>query len=369
MNKRRISVLATATVLTAGAVVTPVAFADRYQDQINQLNRDSAVKQDSVGVLSAEAANLQDAISRLASEIANLQAQITANQQKRDQTVAAIAKAEADLAQQRQYLSDSIKASYVDGGVSSLEMLASSQNINDFVDQQQYQNSVQGQLQRTLDTIKQLEVKLRDEKSALERMIADLGVMQSRVAAQQAEQARLLALNQQQQAELDGQIRSNAARVADLKKQQALENSRLYGNGNRMPPGIPGGGGYPWGYVAYPSSIVDKWGMYMRECVSYTAWKVDSSGREMPNWGGYGNAKQWDDNARNMGIPVDSNPRSGDVAVSNAGRWGHVMYVESVASDGSIYVSDYNQQFDGNYREYWIDAGTVRDRGLVFIHF
>ncbi len=109
--------------------------------------------------------------------------------------------------------------------------------------------------------------------------------------------------------------------------------------------------------------------MYNRECVSWTAFKVYSSGRYMPYWGGIGNANQWDNNARAAGIPVDSNPRVGDVAVSHGGTYGHVMYVESVAGDGSIYVSDYNQQYDGLYREYWISAETVSKKSLVFIHF
>jgi surface antigen len=45
------------------------------------------------------------------------------------------------------------------------------------------------------------------------------------------------------------------------------------------------------------------------------------------------------------------------------------MYVEATGSDGSIYVSDYNQQYDGLYREYWISASTVQAKNLVFIHF
>src|SRR3989338_1000613 len=110
-------------------------------------------------------------------------------------------------------------------------------------------------------------------------------------------------------------------------------------------------------------------GVCTTESASYTAFKVASSGRYMPYWGGRGNAKQWDDNARGAGIPVDSNPRSGDVGISNNGVYGHSFYVEQVAGDGSIYISDYNQQFDGRYREYWVSAETVRFRGLVFIHF
>jgi len=360
------------------AVATQTVFADEYQDKINALNNDSAAKQGNLNQLGGQASSLQDAISKLQAQISGLQAQISASETARNETVAKITKAEADLVKQRSYLSDNIKAMYVDGEISSLEMLASSQDINHFVDQEQYQNSVQGQIQKSLDSIKKLRTQLDTDKTSLERMIADLSGMRATVVTQQAEQARLLSLNKEQQNELDGQIRANKAQVTQLEAQQALENMRL--TGGKPGVGANCGGGYPghvngtygaWGCDYGLDQGLDDWGMYNRECVSYTAFKVAASGRNMPKWGsrGIGNANQWDDNARAAGIPVDSSPRRGDVAVSNSGSYGHVMYVESVASDGSIYVSDYNQQYDGRYRTYWIEASAVRKNNLVFVHF
>jgi surface antigen len=104
--------------------------------------------------------------------------------------------------------------------------------------------------------------------------------------------------------------------------------------------------------------------MYNRECVSYTAFRVAASGRYMPFWGGVGNANQWDDNARAIGIPVDSNPRAGDVAIKNSMPYGHAMYVESVNGNGTINISQYNAALDGRY-----STNTISPSGLVFIHF
>lgn len=123
------------------------------------------------------------------------------------------------------------------------------------------------------------------------------------------------------------------------------------------------GGGYPYANAPFPNSSVDPWGMYKRQCVSYAAWKVSASGRNMPYWGGKGSAYMWDENARAAGIPVDANPRVGDVAVKNSGS-GHVMYVEAVYGDGTIKVSDYNNDGRGTYGERVRSAA-----GLVFIHF
>ena len=368
MKKPYLIAFALLGLLGFGIVTTRVVFADRYQDQINAINNDTASKQGNLNQLGAQASSLQDTINKLQAEIANLQSQINANEVKREETVAKISQAEADLAKQRSYLGDSLKAIYVDGNISSLEMLASSQDLNHFVDQEEYQNSVQGQIQRTLQTIKELKIKLDSDRTTLEMMIADLSDMRARVASQQAEQSRLLNLNQQQQADLDKQIKENVSKVGELYRQQAMENARL--SGGLIPAGVPGGGGYPGVWAFAPmDSIVDSWGMYNRECVSWTAYKVAASGRYMPYWGGRGNANQWDDNARAAGIPVDGRPRVGDVAVSNSGAYGHVMYVEGVGNDGSIYISDYNQQYDGLYRAYWVSASTVSSRNLVFIHF
>jgi surface antigen len=84
----------------------------------------------------------------------------------------------------------------------------------------------------------------------------------------------------------------------------------------------------------------------------------------MPYWGGRGNANQWDDNAIAAGIPTDSSPRAGDVAIKNSGTYGHAMYVNSVNSDGTINISQYNADWNGTY-----STATISPSGLVFIHF
>ncbi|HMR72992.1 MAG TPA: CHAP domain-containing protein, partial [Candidatus Saccharibacteria bacterium] len=125
-------------------------------------------------------------------------------------------------------------------------------------------------------------------------------------------------------------------------------------------------GGYPdkWAYAPL-DSLVDSWGMYNRECVSYTAWKVFQKNGYMPYWGGRGNANQWPANARAAGIPTGSTPKVGSVAVSMSGPYGHTMWVEAV-NGNQIYVSQYNYYYNGwgNYSEMWLNAS-----GLIYIYF
>jgi surface antigen len=107
--------------------------------------------------------------------------------------------------------------------------------------------------------------------------------------------------------------------------------------------------------------------MYNRECVSYTAWKVYSTYGYMPYWGGVGNANQWPGNAARAGIPTSSTPRVGSVAVWNVGYYGHVMWVEAVNADGSIWISQYNYDFNGRYSEMYVSAGMASN--LTYIYF
>jgi hypothetical protein len=123
------------------------------------------------------------------------------------------------------------------------------------------------------------------------------------------------------------------------------------------------GGGYPDRWCKAPlDSIVDQWGMYNRECVSYTAYRVALSGRHMPY--GFGDANKWPAAAKARHIPVDTRPEVGDVAIKMTGQHGHSMYVEAVNADGSIAISEYNKNKTGTF-----DQAIIKPDGLLFIHF
>ncbi len=342
-------------------ISTPLVQADRFDDQINALRADNGNKASQKAQLGAEAASLSDTISKLQQQINTLQAQIQANQAKSDDLQRQISAAEAELARQKTILGENIKTMYLEGQISTLEMLAAAKDLSDFVDKQEYRNTVSDKIKTTVQKISELKHQLAAQKEEIEKLLADQRIMNAQLAAQQDQQNYLLSLNEGQQATLNAQIRANYGQISELRRQQAIENSR-YNIGDMR--GDPNNGGYPAVWANAPQdSMIDNWGMYNRECVSFTAWKVWNSGRYMPNWGGEGNANQWDDDARAAGIPVDGSPRVGDVAISNSGPYGHAMYVEAVGN-GSIYISQYNSQLTGQYSEGWRYT-----TGLVFIHF
>lgn len=341
-------------------VLAPIAHAVNYNAEISKLRDQNTASLSERQGLEAGARDLAGLIAGLQAEITTLEGLISENRAKDAQLQIDISNAEAELAVQKQTLAASIKQMYVSDEMTTIEMLATSKSLGEFVDQKQYKNAVQKKITDTMARIDALKKQLDQQKAEVQKLLVDQQAMQANLAAQKAENDRLLALNQQQQSEINQTMAANNARITDLQRQQAIENARY--NVGKVTTG--GTGGYPWANAPFPNSMPDPWGMYKRQCVSYTAWKVANSGRYMPYWGGRGNAKLWDDNARAAGIPVDTNPQVGDVAVSNSGTYGHVMYVEAVHDDGTITISQYNASWDGEY-----SVAKRSTNGLVFIHF
>jgi surface antigen len=330
-----------------------MVFADRFDEQINQLKADNSQKQGAAQSLQVQADTIQGVINGLQQQINVLQQQIVENTAKSDALKVKIAEAEAELVRERDLLGQNIKAMYLEGDITTLEMLASSKDLSDFVDKQQYRSSVKDKIRDTLDKITTLKLQLNAQKEEVEKLLKDQEAMQATIAAQKAQQADLLSFTEAQKSQYLQAIKTNNSQIASLRAQQAAENARLF-SGAKVVLGSACDTGHgdtypsPW-CSSGQDSMIDSWGMFNRECVSYTAWKVAESGRYMPYWGGIGNANQWDDNARRAGIPVDTNPQAGDVAIKNSQPYGHAMYVESVNGDGTINISQYNANLNGQF--------------------
>ena len=357
---RALALLVAVAGIVGGGVVV---HADSFDEQINALNDQNHNTRSLISGLQTEAVSYQDAINKLQAQIDALRAALAANEAKQADVQRQIIEAQAKIDQQKAYLSESVKVMYIDGQLSSIEQLASSRNLSDYIDKEEYRTSVQNKIDEMIKEIAALQLELQKQKQELDVLVASQKQQNDQLAAAQSQQQQLLAYNEGQQSAYNQQISANNGKIAELRRQQLAANARFLGAAGS---GSTCGGGYPAKWCNIPQdSVIDDWGMYNRECVSYTAFRVAASGRYMPYWGGIGNANQWDDNARRAGIPVDTNPRVGDVAVSNAGFYGHVMYVEGVNGDGTINISQYNASLNGTYSvRYNLPIGA-----LVFIHF
>lgn len=341
--------------------------ADKFQSQINTLTKDSNNRQALSNQLGVEANSLSDAISKLQAQIDAKQAAINQDQREITKLKAQIEQAQKELDKQRKVLGESIKTMYLEGDISTVEMLATSKNLSDYFDKQQYRETVQNKIKTTLDKITQLKLDLNTKKEKTEEILAQQQELKNQLVSQRAQKHHLLSLNQNQRSALDQTIRSNNSKIAALRAAQAAANRALSG-GRGVSAGDPGHGGYPSVWANSPQdSMLDNWGMYNRECVSYTAWKVYQAYGYMPYWGGHGNANEWPGNARASGIPTGSTPRTRSVAIWNVGYYGHAMWVEAVNGDGSLWVSQYNYDYQGHYSEMYVSPSMASN--LTYIYF
>jgi surface antigen len=351
----------TAGLLAGATLIGAQVKADQFDAQIQALKDQNAANQVQSNTLAAVAASYQAAVDVLNSKIATLQSAIVATQAQIDSLTQQITVAQTELDHEKAVLGENIKTMYLEGNVSTLEVLASSKDLSDFVNKQEYRNSVSNKVKASVDKINLLKAQLQEQQAQQENLLKDQQSQQSQLLADQTQQTQLLNYTEDQKSAYDSQIKNNNSQIAALRLAQLAANRKL---GGSAVPGDPNHGNYPAYLDNTPQDwISDPWGMYNRECVSYTAWKVQEAFGNMPNWGGVGNANQWPGDAQRDGIPTGSIPRVHSVAISMSGGFGHAMWVEAV-SGSTIYVSQYNYDLAGHYSEM-----SINGSGLIYIYF
>lgn len=336
---------------------TSLVRAQSVQDQINALQQENSQYRSALSRLRDEATSYQDAINKLQAEINAVQAQIDANTREQTRLNNEIAAAEAELAKQKKLLGENIKAMYLEGQITTLEMLASSKDLSEFVDKEQYRNSVKDKIKTTLEKITALKLELNVKKDGVEKLLEQQRRQQAQLADGRSEQSSLLTYNQSQQADFNQKTKDNQSKIDGLIASQRRANFNPDGGyyflrfsgaaADFSPDSYPyknAGFGMSPGPGCVDNDGPDRWGYCTRQCVSYAAWAVEASGRSAPMY--YGNARDWVTAAYARGVAVYRSPQPGDVAISTAGYWGHAMYVESV-SGNTFTTSEYNTYLDG----------------------
>ena len=336
------------------------------QAQKNALQQQITEGNQKAKELSAQANTLQDKLTALNLQISQLQAQIELTKTKVAELQVRLDQAQKELDRQKGLLKASLQALYKKGGASTVELLVGSDSFSEFINDQTYLERLKSGIQDAADKVIALKQQIQKEKSEQQALLNQQQSQQTSLRSTQNEQQNLLDQTKGQEASYQQMVSGLRAQQAQIMADIA---AKMVAQGTVLLPGDGSNGGYPTAWNSAPQdSIVDTWGMYNRECVSYTAFKVAQSGRHMPWWGYNGNATNWTDNANAAGIPVDRNPRVGDVAIAKFGYYGHAMYVEGV-SGRTVFISQYNFDYRGHYSEMSLSADNSSMGPLYFIHF
>jgi len=383
-SRRTLLLIGVVGVLAGGSLV----YADQYDTQIQALKSQNAQSQSALSQLEQTAGSYQGAISTLQAQIAGVQQLIASNQAKQTALQQEMAANKIEIAQKKSGLADDLKTMYVDGQMTTIEELATSKNLSDYVDREQWRTAVQDQLNDTIQQISALQIQLQTQQAQVAQLLQAQQAQQSQLDTEQAQENQLLALNVNQQNQYNQQIASNNAQITKLQAEKVAALDALEGSSSSTGDGSTGGypwadapcpagnspiatcGDYNWGY---PGDPFDPYGYQYRNCTSYVAWRIANTSTSpiiTQLISQLGNAAQWPGRASAEGVPVSygSDPQVGDAAVDPyvADGQGHVMYVDAVNSDGSIDVSQYNV-VPGDYSTGVIAAGSIS--GLDFIHF
>lgn len=383
--------LVTKSTLVAAAVVMAVsapvgvfqtAYADRFDDQIAALRAQMSQYQAQANALNKKANTLQAKLNQITAEKNAIAKQIELSQKQYKQLQLQIEATKKKIAETKDALGQIIADMYVDDSISPLEMLASSNNIGDYVDKQEYRSSVQDSLSTTIDEINALKKKLEKSQAEVKKVLEQQKSQKAQLSAKEAEQAQLVRETRGSEAAYKKLVRDSQSQMESAAAQQRAYYAALAAqNGGNFDSGVVGsfqyrnwsgnmgcgGGGYPYcnGPLDYG---VDPWQLYYRECVSYAAWRIERVyGRNVQPFGGYGMAYQWGQGYAKGAYRV-YDPQPGDAVVlmpiSGFAPVGHLMVVEGRASGGWVPVSQYNFFGTGEYST--MDVSTS---GVIFLRF
>lgn len=115
---------------------------------------------------------------------------------------------------------------------------------------------------------------------------------------------------------------------------------------------------YPEPYrSARKDSLIDPSTCYNRECTSYCAWKVKETTGSWLKRTGDMNAKNWIYRLPENGFKTRVSSPNGAkcIGVRTSGKHGHVVW-----SNGTLTITDYNWNSDGNFREHVVKSADYK---------
>ena len=232
--RSKAGVFGLAAVFTLGSSVSIMqhAFADQWDNQIASLRAKADEYQRQADALRAHGDTLQNKLDEINAQIAALQSKIQANESERDKLQKNIEDNTLKINKAQNVLGDVLADLYVDDDVSALELLASSKNIGDFVDKQEYRTSIRDQLNKTIANIKKLKVKLETDKKAVDKVLSELDLQRKDLAATQADQQQLVDQTRGEEAAYQGLVASARSQMSDAAAAQRAYYASL-GGGNQ----------------------------------------------------------------------------------------------------------------------------------------
>lgn len=214
---------------------------DAAQEKIDALSSQKQETQDTITVLDEKISLLQDKIDVLQSEANALQKQITdieqsiaKTEEEIRQTQAEIDRMQAEFDKNFEEYCQRLRAMYVSGHASSLEVLLTSTDISSILTRSQMIKSVSEQDSEILNGLMEKMSEIEKAKAALEEKIIKLGDDKVKLEADKKELEDNIAKVEASKAELDAEVEKANALMRKLASQTAEYQEAISTNREEM---------------------------------------------------------------------------------------------------------------------------------------
>ncbi|MBE6742416.1 MAG: hypothetical protein E7570_08980 [Ruminococcaceae bacterium] len=184
------------------------------QEYIAALDKKIQLKQDQIDVLQADANALQAEINEVTASIKNTENEIDKTQKEIDKKQAQFDKTFEDYCQR-------LRAMYISGHASNLEVLLTASDISSVFTRSQMIKSVSKQDSEILDSLMTQMEEIEKDKAALEEKIIQLGKDKEKLVADKKELTNNIATIQASKRELDNEVAECNALIKKLSSQTA----------------------------------------------------------------------------------------------------------------------------------------------------
>ncbi len=223
-----ISLLAAVVTGAAVAYYTMPGYAQSPQDlqsEINQIENKIQQSKDRLSELHDKEDTLENKLEIIKTDINKIQNELQQTREEIATKKAEIRETERELQRKRELMQENAKTLYKEGDPSTMEILFSSDNFSDFMSRKQYLDSVKDSLNEAAKEVKELQKKLKNEKTNLENKRREQASKKQELQARRNEQQHLLE-------ETRGEEARYQERVEELKRQrqeaqEALANLNL----------------------------------------------------------------------------------------------------------------------------------------------
>lgn len=311
-----------------------------------------AEKQANENAVSAQnTSNMYQAkVNELTMQIASTERVIAESEAKVVELNGQIEATEKKLNDEQEALAELLVNMHFEGDAEPITILAGSVSISDLAEKQARSEVVKQQIAAMALKIRKAKEQLESDRAEVEALVESQKQLQADLAATRASQQQLVAkyandaaayevaakaaLEEQRRAEL-----AEIARNPDLYRGGSFTGYNTYEWQNRCPQENATFMTYLNDNPAYPLGAGC-------QCTSYAGWKVWDRYKIAIDWG-WNHAYGWAAAARvdSHVTRVDHVPEADSMGQSDDWPFGHVWWVESVNSDGSVNITEYNNPY------------------------